>query len=192
MSNLNTNMRSLVYTTSRSDEDLLGILELQRKNHSDNLTAEEIFSQGFITVIHNLENLRNLNDVQPHIICKDNGKVIAYVLTMTAKSKNEVPFLIPMFEIFNSILFRGNPISSYNYIVVGQVCVDKNYRGIGVLDTCYSEYKLHLKDKYDFAITELSSRNLRSIKAHQRIGFSEIYKYPSQNKEEWSVVIWDW
>lgn len=185
-------MQSLVYTTSKSDEDLLGILELQRKNHSANLTSEEIFSQGFITVIHSLENLRNLNDIQPHIICKHNGKVIAYLLTMTAKSKNEIPVLIPMFKIFETLIFKKKPISEYNYVVVGQVCVDKNYRGMGILDKCYSEYKLHLKDKYDFAITEISSRNVRSIKAHHKIGFSEIYKYPSQNLEEWSVVVWQW
>ena len=185
-------MRSLVYTTSKSDKDLLGILELQRKNHSANLLAEEISTQGFITVIHSIENLRNLNNIQPHIICKHNGKVIAYLLTMTAKSKNEIPVLIPMFKIFETVLFKEKPISEYNYVVVGQVCVDKNYRGIGVLDKCYSEYKLHLKGKYDFAITEISSRNSRSIKTHKRIGFSEIYKYASQNKEEWNVVVLEW
>ena len=185
-------MRSLVYTTSKSDKDLLGILELQRKNHPANLLAEEISTQGFVTVIHSLENLRNLNVIQPHIICKNNGKVIAYLLAMTAKSKNEIPVLIPMFKIFERLIFKEKPISEYNYVVVGQVCVDKNYRGMGILDKCYLEYKFHLKDKYDFAITEISSRNLRSIKAHKRIGFSEIYKYASQNQEEWSVVILEW
>lgn len=185
-------MEPLVYTTSKSDEDLLGILELQGKNHSANLTAEEISTQGFLTVIHSPENLRNLNDIQPHIICKHHGKVVAYLLAMTAKSKNEIHVLIPMFDIFNSILFSGKPISAYNYIVVGQVCVDKNYRGQGILDRCYWEYKHLLKDKYDFAITEISSRNLRSLNVHKRIGFSEIHSYPSSNGEEWKVVIWDW
>ena len=111
---------------------------------------------------------------------------------MTAKSRNEIPVLVPMFEIFETLIFRGKSISEYNYVVVGQVCVDKNYREMGILDKCYSEYKLHLKDKYDFAITEISSRNSRSIKAHKRIGFSEIYKYASQDQEEWSVVVLEW
>jgi len=185
-------MQSLDYTTSKSDKDLLGILELQRKNHSANLLAEEISTQGFITVIHSIENLRNLNDIQPHIICKHNGNVIAYLLTMTARSKNEIPVLVPMFKLFETLIFKEKPISEYNYIVVGQVCVDKNYRGMGILDKCYSEYKLHLKNKYDFAITEISIRNPRSITAHKRIGFSEIYKYASPNQEEWSVVVLEW
>lgn len=182
----------MLYTTSKFDKDLLGILELQRKNHSANLPAEEILAQGFITVLHSIENLRNLHDIQPHILCKHNGKVIAYLLTMTAKSKNEIPVLLPMFKIFETLIFRGKPISEYNYVVVGQVCIDKNYRGMGILDKCYSEYKLHLKNTYDFAITEISSRNSRSIRAHKRIGFTEIYKYASQNQEEWSVVVLDW
>ena len=182
----------MVYTTSKSDMDLLGILELQGKNHPANLTAEEISTQGFITVLQSLENLRNLSDIQPHIICKHNGKIVAYLLTITAKSKNELPVLIPMFKIFETLIFKEKSISEYKYVVVGQVCVDKNYRGMGILDKCYSEYKRHLKDKYDFAITEISSRNTRSIKAHKRIGFTEIYKYTSQNLEEWSVVVLEW
>lgn len=185
-------MQPFVYTTSKSDEDLLGILELQRKNHSANLSAEEILSEGFITVLHSLENLRNLNDIQPHIICKHNDKVVAYLLTMTGKSRNEIPILIPMFNLFDSLVFKGKQISKYKYIVVGQVCIDKNYRGIGVLDNCYAAYKFHLEETYDFAITKISCRNLRSIKAHQKIGFTEIYKYRSQDREEWSVVVWNW
>ena len=111
---------------------------------------------------------------------------------MTSKSKADIPVLIPMFENFEKIRLRGKLLSGYHYIVVGQVCVAKGYRGQGILDNCYAEYKKRFKRKYDFAITEIATKNLRSVNAHKRIGFSEIYRYNVPGNEEWSIVIWEW
>ena len=97
-----------------------------------------------------------------------------------------------MFELFGELIYAGKAVSTCNYLVVGQVCVDKDYRGKGILEKCYEKYKYIFKDKYDFAITEIASKNLRSINAHRRIGFHEIHKYTSPDMEEWSIVAWDW
>jgi hypothetical protein len=183
---------SLIYSSSTSEEDLIGIIALQKNNLSGNLTYEEISDQGFVSVIHSPEVLKKMNDIEQHIICKDGEKVIAYLLAMTVKSKNDIPILFPMFETFEKVLYQGRPVSTFNYIIVGQVCVDKDYRGQGVLDKCYELYKKTFKNKFDFAITEIASRNLRSINAHRRIGFSEIFVYTSPQQEEWTIVIWDW
>lgn len=180
------------YTTSKSESDLLGILELQQRNLAINLSREEVLSQGFVTVTHRLEGLQKMNDLEPHLIAKDGEQVIAYLLAMTVHSKADIPILFPMFELFERIQFRGKTVSNYNYLVVGQVCVDKNYRGQGILDQCYEAYKKQFQNKYDFAITEISIKNQRSINAHRRIGFSEIYRYLAPNGEEWSVVVWEW
>jgi hypothetical protein len=178
---------SLNYTTAKSEKDLNGILELQKKNLSTILTNDEKESQGFVTVNHSLNDLKKMNDIEQHVICKDHDKVVAYALAMTAMSKNDIPVLIPMFDLFDSLTYKGRPISTYNYIVVGQVCVDKQYRGQGVFDSNYVTYKNQFKDKYDFAITEIAVNNTRSINAHKRIGFSEIHR-----DAEWSIVIWPW
>jgi GNAT superfamily N-acetyltransferase len=185
-------MTSLVYTTANSANDLFGIIALQQNNLQLNLTAEEIKEQGFVTVVHSYEALKALNDIEQPIICKDGDKVVAYLLAMTAASQNAIAVLKPMFEIFDSILYQGKAVSEYNYIVVGQVCVDKNYRGKGILDKCYATYRDCFKQQYDFAITEIATRNLRSIKAHQRIGFNEIHQYISPDNEAWSIVAWHW
>ena len=50
----------------------------------------------------------------------------------------------------------------------------------------------YYSNKYDFAITEIAATNLRSLKAHRRIGFKEINTYLSPDKTEWVVVLWDW
>ena len=182
----------IIYTTSATEKELLGILALQKANLAAGLTIDEIQSQGFVTVMHSYEQLKKINDFEKHIIAKDNDTVIAYLLAMTEQSRFEIPVLAPMFNLFAKISLAGKSVSSYNYIVVGQVCVDKQYRGTGILDNCYAAYKNNFKKNYDFAITEIVSTNLRSLNAHKRIGFTEIHRYIASDNTEWSIVAWDW
>ena len=182
----------ITYTTANSINDLEGILDLQKRNLAGSLTKDEIQSQGFVTVDHSYDQLEKLNDQEKHVIAKDDKKVIGYLLAMTKRSRFDIPVLIPMFELFNTVSYNGKKISEYNYLVVGQVCVDRAWRGKSILDQCYAAYREHYSIKYDFAITEIAATNLRSLKAHRRIGFKEINTYRSPDKTEWVVVLWDW
>lgn len=185
-------MASILYTTAQTENDLAGIIQLQQQNLPAAITPEEATDQGFVTVVHDLEILTKMNDLEQHIIAKDKNQVVAYLLAMTTSSKHDLPVLIPMFEAFDRIFYRGKLVADYRYLVVGQVCVSKAYRGQGVLDLCYDCYRDTYQSKYDFAITEIATRNTRSLQAHRRIGFVEIDRYRSPVGEEWSIVIWDW
>lgn len=182
----------LQYTTARTEQDLQGILSLQQANLAINLSPDEIASQGFVTVVHSPEDLRRMNEIEQHVIAKDGDRVVAYLIAMTPASKADIPVLIPMFDTFDSVSYHGRPISAFQYMVVGQVCVDKAYRGQGVLAATYAEYKRQFEMRYDFAITEIATRNPRSLRAHEKIGFSEVHRFVAPNKEEWSIVVWEW
>jgi hypothetical protein len=180
------------YTTVASDTDILQILELQKNNLPQNLTQEQKNTQGFVTVIHSFDTLKKMNSIEPSVIAKKDNRVIGYLLAMTKASRNDIPILFPMFNVFDSVIYRDKKISDYKYIVVGQVCIDAVYRGQGILDDCYTVYNDHFKNKYDFAITEIHISNKRSIQAHKRIGFNLIHTYQDPNGDEWEVVLWDW
>lgn len=182
----------LTFVTANSISDLDGILNLQKTNLAQGLSPDEIQSQGFVTVNHTFDQLKKLNDIEKHVIAKENEKVIAYVLAMTQQSRQDIPILFPMFDAFDRISYKGKKINEYNYLVVGQVCVDKTFRGMGIFEQCYSAYKEYYKDKYDFAITEIATKNTRSLRAHKRIGFKEMNSYMAPDKTEWIVVVWDW
>jgi L-amino acid N-acyltransferase YncA len=182
----------ITYTTSKTISELEGILHLQKLNLPQQLNAAEINSQGFVTVDHSYESLEKLNDYEKHVIARDGDKVIGYVLAMTKESKHDIPILIPMFDLFDTLSYQEKKISAHNYIVVGQVCVAREYRGQGILDDCYATYKKFYGHKYDFAITEIANKNRRSLNAHKRIGFKEVHSYTGPDQIEWVVVIWDW
>lgn len=183
---------NIQYKTCVSVDELNGVLSLQQANLTKNLSSKEIEEDGFVTIEHTFELIERLNQREQHIIAKEGGNVIGYTLSMTKDSRREIPIIFPMFEVFDRIIYRGQTISSFNYLVVGQVCVDKNYRGEGVFDHLYQYYKTHHKNKYTFAITEIAVSNKRSLHAHKRIGFEEIYHYTDQDGTEWAVVVWDW
>jgi GNAT superfamily N-acetyltransferase len=182
----------IIYTTSKTTNELEQILELQKQNLATGLTAEQIASQGFVTVSHSFQDLLTMNAIEEHVIGKDNERVIAYLLAMTARSRFDIPILLPMFEMFEQIEYQNKKVADWRYMVVGQVCVAEGYRGKGILDACYAAYKDNFKDRYDFAITEINTRNQRSINAHKRIGFETIYEYVAPDGEGWNIVLWRW
>jgi len=182
----------MIYTTAKTENDLYQILELQKQNLAAQLSPKQMNSQGFVTVSHSFEVLKKMNDIEAHVIAKDNDRVVAYLLAMTARSRFDIPILLPMFEMFEEVEYDNRKIADYRYMVVGQVCVAESYRGRGIFDACYAAYRDHFKDKYEFAITEIAIRNQRSVNAHKRVGFESIHQYNAPDGEAWSIVVWKW
>lgn len=111
---------------------------------------------------------------------------------MTKASRYDLPIIFPMFEEFDKIMYKGKIVSDYDYMLVGQACIDKDYRGQELIENCFRVYKEAFVERYDFSITEIAKSNIRSLKAHQKVGFEEIHSYIDADNTEWSVVVWDW
>jgi GNAT superfamily N-acetyltransferase len=178
-------------TTTSGNDDLEKILGLQEKNLSRNLTTDEIKSQGFVTINHSLQMLQQMHTMAPSIIVKDDDRIVAYALTMLREFSALVPALEPMFEKFESLHWKNKPLNFYSYYVMGQICVDKAYRGQGLFDALYQKHKEVYSSRFDLLVTEIATRNLRSINAHQRVGFETVNTFRDET-DEWNVVVWDW
>lgn len=178
-------------TQAQTTTELLAILQLQQANLPHNISKEEAMKQGFVTVIHDLSLLQRMNDTAPHTIAKDDDIVVGYCLSMLPSFRNEIPVLIPMFEMIDTLFWKGKPLSQISYFVMGQTCVAKTYRGQGVFDALYLELKDFFKTRFEVVVTEISKRNLRSWRAHQRVGFELIYEYEDPSGEIWLLVAWN-
>lgn len=184
---------SSAHTTVRlaDPDDLPGILNLQAQNLKHATITQEQATQGFVTVQHTLQQLMAMQAIEPQVVAVHDEVVVAYLLAMTPALKDELPVLQPMFRLFEHINYKTKKVADYAYIVIGQVCVAKAFRGQGLLHECYAFYQATFSPCYHFAITEIDARNGRSLAAHQRIGFQEIATY-SADAVLWKVVIWDW
>ena len=168
------------------------ILKLQQKNLAKNLDTETIKQQGFVTVEHNPKVLLEMNLKRGSIIAKDKNKLAGYALVMLWGFRHDVPEIEAMFDIIDTISYKNKPFNSYKSFAVGQVCVSEDYRGRGVFDGIYAEMKRQLSGEFDFTFTEIATRNTRSMRVHERVGFKTIYTYTGLNGEEWNVVVWEW
>lgn len=181
-------MHAAIVTT---DEELQQIVELSHLNQKANVTEEEKSKEGFISWEYSYELLKQMQDQCPHIIVKDGEKLAGYALVAMKEAKAFHVDLAAMINKLETLLYNGKALADYNYYVMGQVCVDKTYRGQGVFDMLYQHHKTVLKYQFDFVVTEISTNNPRSIRAHERVGFKNIYTYKDA-VDEWSVVLWGW
>lgn len=180
------------YSTASTEQDLRQILELQKANLPGNLSLDEIRSQGFVTVSHDFDLLAEMNAERPHIIAKKDDAVIGYALVMLQSFKERIPVLVPMFEQINSIEYGGKLVADLDYFVMGQVCIAKNFRGQGVFTGLYEKMKKTMAADFQLLVTEVATRNQRSMKAHNKVGFKTIREYHEKAGEHWAIIAWDW
>src|SRR4051812_9728411 len=156
---------------AKDDRDLLQILELQKRNLGRSLSPEESSSQGFVTVEHTLDVLRGMHAISPSVVATRDGSVAGYALTLPLECRSFVPMLEPMFDRLSKLRREGRALLEHRTYVMGQVCVDKPYRGRGVFDLLYREHQKQFASRFDFVVTEVAIANTRSMRAHERIGF---------------------
>jgi len=180
---------SIKLDIARSKDDLLQILLLQKLNLKSEISDETKKDQGFLTVRHSMEELILMNQSTPQIIAKKDGKVVAYALAMLPDLGKLIADLQPMFTILENLQWNSQNLSHLKYYVMGQICVDANSRGLGVFDQLYDKHKEVYSADYELCVTEISTSNTRSQRAHERIGFKTIHTHVD-HVDEWNVVAW--
>ena len=178
------------FTTVSTPGEVDQILELQGANLRSVVSPETMASQGFVTVQHDPRVLQRMNDVAPAVIAKAGGRVVGYALVMPRSFSAEVPILDPMFQMLDGLSWQGELLcGNPRWFVMGQICIAKGFRGLGIFDRLYGTMAEKYRSRFDFTVTEVSSLNPRSMKAHARVGFQTLHVYPDPDTgEEWHVV----
>lgn len=186
-------MAPITLTTVSNEDEIQQILALQSQNLAANISPETLESQGFVTVRHTPEVLQAMNRARPSVIAKDGDRVVGYCLVMPRSFGSEIPELVSMFRMLDKLEWRGQPLKTQKWFVMGQVCVADGYRGQGIFDELYRHLREVCSADFDFVVTEISARNLRSKAAHRRVGFETVHVFTDNSTgETWEVVVWDW
>lgn len=175
-------MKSIEYTRASKEEELLQILELQAANRPEVLSPDGIKREGFVTVKHDLELLRRMNDRCPHILAKDGDTVAGYALCMHPEFKEEISIIAPMFRRAEKLL------PDKSFIVMGQVCVGKQYRKMGIFRKLYEAMADAVLPDFDLIVTEVDDTNQRSLQAHLAVGFKVLEEYEADGRK-WHLII---
>ena len=178
-------------TLTSTTQELQQILLLQEENLIRHIDETEMMSQGFVTLHHTLTELEQMHNLAPSVIIKDGDKVVAYALTMLKECRQLIPDLEPMFALFDKLSWKNEPLNNYSFYIMGQVCIAKQYRSQGLFDQLYQHHKKTYQSRFNLFLTEISTRNHRSFRAHERVGFKTIHIHRDE-LDEWAVVGWDW
>lgn len=183
---------SIEFTTVSRPQEVERILALQAENHRDNVDAGTAARDGFTSVRHDPEVLHAMNRAHPSAIAKSGEELAGYCLMMPQEFRDRVPILQPMFSLLDTLQWRGEALAGNpRWFVMGQVCVARAFRGMGVFDGMYHQLRKTYAPRFDFTVTEISQRNARSLRAHRRVGFETLHVYPDET-DVWEVVVWDW
>lgn len=178
-------------TTVTKEEELNEIYRLNQQNLKQHLSAEEKQKEGFVTWLYSPRLLRQMHGLAPSVIVKDGNAVVAYALVTPKEAGAFHPDLQAMVDNLGPLFYKDQPVFTYDFYCMGQVCIHKDYRGRGVFNMLYQKHKEIYSTKYNLLVTEISSSNLRSQRAHEKVGFTTIHSY-RDSLDEWNVVVWDW
>jgi predicted GNAT family N-acyltransferase len=173
------------------EEDASDIFRLQQENLSRNVPDEEKQGQGFVSAETPPELLKEIIEQEGIAVARMDDKVVGYLMPMSLNHAQQVPFLRPFIERLDEVQFEGRPLSEYRYHIFGQVCIDKDYRGKGILEKLHQELINKFSEDYDLAVTEISANNTRSLGANTgKMGWKIVDTYLS-DEINWHVVILD-
>ena len=178
-------------TTVTHPFELEGILALQKTNLKSQISEQEANVQGFVTAQYDLDLLNTMHKESPSIIAKVANKVVGYALVTTKNVMPHHPLLCDLFTVLEKMEYNDSSLSLVNYIVVGQLCVAKDYRGMGLVKKMYGHFRETLAHQFQCCITDVARNNPRSLQAHLKTGFTIINTLP-YGETEWDIVLWDW
>lgn len=167
------------------------ILDLQSKNLRKNLSREEAASQGFVFVEHDFDILMSICQEEAPVVAFDGEDLAGYAICMSKVFAHQVPELKMFFEQLDQLVVNGHKLGNQSYLACGQICIAKAYRGQNLMSRLYHHMQ-KLKDRYMYCVTEISSQNIRSLYAHQKVGFKKIMQHIGDDAEIWEIVLWEW
>lgn len=172
----------MIKTRIGNTTDISGILNLQEKYLYRNLTETER-KEGFVTTpftIPQLEEIINQDGI--FIAENEDAAIIAYAFAGSWKYFEQWEIFNFMVSRFPKLSFHGNKITTTNSFQYGPVCIDKAYRGKGVLNQIFEEMRIVFYKKYPISVTFINKINVISEKAHtKKLGWEIIDEFQFNN-----------
>lgn len=175
------------FTFEAKDLHLHEILDLQRKNLRSSLSTSESNDQGFVTMQYTFDELKKMHEAKPHLVILLDDHVIGYALAMPRTYRHFFSELEPMFNMIDAQISKDPPTLESDYLVMGQVCIAKEFRGTGLFQQLYDVYLKHYKPLFNMIVTEIATMNKRSIRAHKNVGFIDVATHTDNEGIEWII-----
>jgi len=172
-----------------SFEDVENILKLHSKYQVDTIDEEDK-KDGFVTTAFSKEQLEDIIEKEKGIfVAIDNGEVVGYVMSASWQYWSKWPMFAFMIKDLPNLQYQGKQITIDNSYQYGPVCIDKRYRGSGLLERLFDFTLDEMSKKYEILVTFVNKINPRSYEAHKRkMGLEVIQEFQFNNNNYYEFV----
>ena len=172
-------------------EDIEKVLELHFKYQIDSIKQEDK-KDGFITTAFTKEQMVDLITLEQGLfIAIENEKIVAYVMSASWKFWSRWPMFAFMMEDLPNLEYLGQKLTVQNSYQYGPVCVDKEYRGSGVLEKIFDFARENMAKRFPILVTFINKINPRSYEAHTKKLKLEVIKEFSYNNNNYYELVYD-
>ncbi|CAM4113178.1 GNAT family N-acetyltransferase [Flavobacterium antarcticum] len=167
----------MITTRIATVADITQILSLQELYLFRNLNEQERL-EGFVTTPFTTEQIEEAIEQRGLFIAQNEDlKVVAYAFAASWTYFAQWEIFNYMVSRFPSLSFQGDEITTENSFQYGPVCIDKKYRGTGLLPLIFEEMRLELLKKFPISITFINKINPISEKAHKKLGWEIVDEF---------------
>jgi hypothetical protein len=145
--------------------DLPNLLELQEANLFGNLPTEQ-HKDGFLSARFAAEQFAQMNREAAVVVADDDGRIVGYACSAGVDFSRQFPILDTMIATFGRLTYLGTTLIDARVCIYGPVCVDRAWRGRGVLRGLIAGLKAQLAGQFDVAAAFISKANSGSLAAH--------------------------
>ncbi len=172
-------------------QDVEGILKLHNLYQVDSI-KEEDKKDGFVTTPFTKEQLADIiNKEQGIFIAIDNDEIVGYVMSASWQYWSAWPIFAHMIQDLPKLTYLGQTLSMDNSYQYGPVCINKKYRGSGLLAQLFDFALESMEKRYPILVTFVNKINPRSYAAHrQKLGLEVIQEFEF-NKNTYYEMVFD-
>ena len=172
-------------------KDIEKVLELHSKYQIDSIKQEDK-KDGFITTAFTKEQMVDLITLEQGLfIAIEDEKIVAYVMSASWKFWSRWPMFAFMMEDLPNLEYLGQKLTVQNSYQYGPVCVDKEYRGSGVLEKIFDFARENMAKRFPILVTFINKINPRSYEAHTKKLKLEVIKEFSYNNNNYYELVYD-
>ncbi len=169
-------------------EDIEKVLALHRNYHIDTVSDEDR-ADGFVTTQFTAELLRDLIERERGLfVALDGERVIAYVMAASWEYCSRWPLFQYMIERLGEVEFLGEELTVGNSYQYGPICIDREYRGTGVLEKIFDLARREMNRRYPILVTFINKKNPRSARAHEKLGLSVAEEFEFNGNSYYELV----
>ena len=184
-------VREKVTYSPAGQQDVSSILAIIKGNLKESLTSREV-QKGFLHYEPTVQELLSLINGLGVVVAKKDGDIVGYLILMSHDDAKNSEFFRPFISSLSKLKYKGRHITEYNFCLYAQVATSVNHRSLKTFRGLYRYADAMLNSRYDVAVGEIDSNNLRSIGMHTKVlHLIDIGTYNTEHNT-WHVLLKDY